>query len=303
MARLERVYLGGGSISDCFDLVTGTSTGGIIALGLALGLKAAEVLEIYLKRGGEVFPDYGWLAGKLLGAARLVFNRCDRQRLDDLIDDIVGDGALWESRVRLCIPAAETRHFEPFIFKTPHHPDYQLDWSHSMSLIAKTTSAAPTYFGPVARGDGYEFVDGGTWANNPIMVGIADALACFEVPRERIRVLSLGCVRADVSMTWGRRHLGGMWFWRNIMLESMELLSQSAIGQARLIVGGDHVLRIDAGPLTPPLGLTDWARCREVLPGEAAELVKALGDTPARLFLDGPAERYEPFYTPHRPPA
>jgi Patatin-like phospholipase len=107
------------------------------------------------------------------------------------------------------VSAAETRRFEPFIFKTPHHPDYRLDWKQPMALAAKTTSAAPSFFTPV-HGDGYEFVDGGIWANNPIMIGVADALACFDLRRERIRVLSLGCVQDEFHMTWARVELPKM---------------------------------------------------------------------------------------------
>src|SRR4051812_15319586 len=121
-----------------------------------------------------------------------------------------------------------------------------------MAHVAATTSAAPTYFCPVQRPDGYEFVDGGVWANNPIMVGIADALACFDLRREQIKVLSIGCVRDRREMTWARRQLGGMWFWREIMFDAMHLQSQNVVGQARLIVGGDRVLRVDAGPVDPP---------------------------------------------------
>ena len=303
LARLESSYLAGTSISNCFDLVAGTSTGGVVALGLGAGLTASQILALYVDRGGEVFPDYGWVARKWLGAAHLFLNRCDRQQLDGLIDSVVGGRQIWESRHRLCIPAAETRHFEPFIFKTPHHQDYRQDWAQSMAHVAKTTSAAPTYFRPVERADGYEFVDGGIWANNPIMVAVTDALACFDVPRERIKVLSFGCVRASFEMSWARRHLGGLWFWRTLMIESMHLQSQNVVGQARLILGGDRVVRIDSDPISPKLELFDWARCRDVLPGVADGIVASVGGLAARFFLSDAAEPYRPFYTPHSPPS
>src|ERR1700683_4076735 len=56
LAGLEESYLGGGSIADYFDLIAGTSTGGIIALGLAAGFTAADLRELYVCRGGEIFP-------------------------------------------------------------------------------------------------------------------------------------------------------------------------------------------------------------------------------------------------------
>lgn len=283
-------------------MVVGTSTGGIVALGLGAGHTAAHILELYMDRGGEIFPDHGWFAKQLLRATHILFNRCDRRRLDWLIDNVLGPRQIWESCVRLCVPAAETRHFEPFIFKTPHHPDYRLDWKQTMALAAKTTSAAPTFFTPV-RGGGYEFVDGGIWVNNPTMVGVADALACFDLRRDQIRVLSLGCVQNEFQMSWARRHLGGLWFWRSVILESMHIESQNVIGQARLIVGGDRVLRADAPPVRPRIELWNWVRCRIELPAMADRLFEEHGDQIARDFLGAPAAPYAPFYTRSSPPA
>ena len=56
LANLENRYLGGASVAKCFDLIAGTSTGGIIALGLADGLRASELRDIYIQRGCEIFP-------------------------------------------------------------------------------------------------------------------------------------------------------------------------------------------------------------------------------------------------------
>ena len=278
-------------------MVVGTSTGGIVALGLGAGLSATELLGTYMERGGEVFPDHGWVGRKLLAATHILFNRCNSQQLDRLIDDVLGKRQIWESRIRVCIPAAETRHFEPFVFKTPHHPDYKLDWKELMSNAARTTSAAPTFFFTV-QGNGYEFVDGGIWANNPIMVGVADALACFDIKREQIRVLSLGCVQNEFRMSWARRHLGGIWFWRTVMMESMHIQSQNVIGQARLIVGGDRVLRVDAPPVRPRIELWNWARCCAELPAMAEALFQEHGARISQEFLSTRAAHYVPIYKP-----
>jgi patatin-like phospholipase/acyl hydrolase len=303
LARLEKTIASGDSIASRFDMVVGTSTGGIIALGLGAGKRVGDILELYMERGNEVFPDNCWLTKRALSAWHILFNRCDHKRLGQLIDEVLGDRALWQSRIRLCIPSAETRYFEPFIAKTPHHPDYKIDWTRAMAHVARATSAAPTFFKPVEGNDGYEFVDGGIWANNPIMVGVADALACFDIRREQIRVLSLGCVQNEFQMGWARRHLGGIWFWRSIMMESMHIQSQNVIGQARLIVGGDRVLRLDAPPVRPKIELWDWARCRRELPEMADRLILASLDRIWREFLSEPAEPYTPFYTPTSPPA
>jgi Patatin-like phospholipase len=57
LAGLEREFTGGRSIASYFDLVAGTSTGGILALGLGAGYTAADLLELYVTRGNEIFPE------------------------------------------------------------------------------------------------------------------------------------------------------------------------------------------------------------------------------------------------------
>jgi patatin-like phospholipase/acyl hydrolase len=300
LAGLESAHLRGRSVADYFDLIAGTSTGGIIGLGLARGLTATEILDIYVRRGGEVFPDLNPVSQWMLGKLQLVRNRCDTDALYRLIDDVVGDRQLWQSSKRLCIPAAETRHFEPFIFKTPHHQDYRLDWCKPMSLVAKTTSAAPAHFRPVQSG-GYEFIDGGVWANNPIMTAVADALACFDIRREQIKVMSLGCGQTHYEMSWARRTFGGMLTWTSLMVETMQIQSANVVGQARLIAGGDRILRIESAPTRRPIELWNWARARSELPAEGARLVDLLGGVAVREFLYGPAAPYSPIYTPNSP--
>jgi hypothetical protein len=162
------------------------------------------------------------------------------------------------------------------------------------------TSAAPSFYPPVEGREGYEFVDGGIWANNPIMVGVADALACFEVTRGQMKVLSLGCVRDTFKMSPYRRLLGGQIFWTSLIFETMHLASQNAIGQARLIVGGDKVYRVEGEPVTPPLELWDWAACKERLPTMAEHLFSAQNEQVATAFLANQAAPYGPFYTPER---
>lgn len=298
LARLERDHLGGRSIATCFDLVAGTSTGGIIALGLASGLTAAEILAIYIKRGGEVFPSRGRVSQWLRGKAQYIVNRCDTPSLYKLIDEVVGDRPLWKSEVRLCIPAAETRRFEPFIFKTPHHPDYRLDWKEPMAHVAKTTSAAPGHFKPVVAAKGYEFIDGGVWANNPLMIAVADALACFDIKREQVKALSLGCGQTLYEMSGFRRRLGGLLSWSSLMFETMQIQSSNVVGQARLVIGGDRVLRLDLPPQASPIALWDWRRARNELPAAGEALIEAIGDIPSVMFLKRPAAPYTPIYSP-----
>lgn len=296
LAELERRYLQGNSVARHFDLIAGTSTGGIIALGLAKGMTANDLLKIYTERGKEVFPDLNLVQKLLWSAAGYFVNRCDTEKLYKLIDEIVGETKLWESQRRICIPSAETRHLEPFIFKTPHHPDYKLDYKQDMSFIAKTTSAAPGHFRFAEGGDGFEFIDGGVWANNPSMVAVADALSCFDINREQIRLLSLGCGRSDFEMSWTRKAFGGLLFWAKLILETMHIQSHNVIGQCRLICGGDRVLRVDPF-LRNAIPLWDWRRSRDELPKIGAEFVDSIGSVVESSFFQDEASPLVPIYT------
>ncbi len=158
LAGLEREYLEGRSAGDYFDLIAGTSTGGILALGLGAGMTADEVLRMYLEQGHRVFPskERGF-AGR---ARRLVSAQYDRGPLDELLNQRLGDKTLRESRHRLLVPSTEGCNGEVWVFKTPHHPDYKLDGDERMSSVAAARSAAPTYFTPFEQG-GYTYLDGG----------------------------------------------------------------------------------------------------------------------------------------------
>ena len=293
LTGLEERYLGGSSVTEYFDLITGTSTGGIIAIGLAAGLKAAELRDLYIERGCEIFPPHrngllGVAERRLWNLLRYFRYRYDRKALIGILDEILGERKFGDSRSRLCIPSFDGRHGEVYIFKTPHHPDFRKDAEEYMTKVALATAAAPTFFQPLEDG-GYTFVDGGVWANNPIMVGLVDALSCFTVERERIRILSLGCgdnpyVVDEPKILWG-----GWLAWRDIMHAAMRLQSANALGQAGLLIGADRIVRVDTPVSLDTIQMDDWLRSVAKLPGAAAAALDQQGQTVASLFLSRPA--------------
>jgi uncharacterized protein len=179
LAALENRFLAGKSIARYFDMITGTSTGGILALGLGAGKTSRELLEVYQRDGSKIFPA-GRLARLWRAARGVSVHRYDRTAMTSAVESAVGTLTFAESSSRLCIPAFEGHHGEVYIFKTPHHPDYRIDGRERMVTVGQATSAAPCYFRALDAG-GYRFVDGGVWANNPIMIGLVDTLACFEL--------------------------------------------------------------------------------------------------------------------------
>jgi patatin-like phospholipase/acyl hydrolase len=177
----------GTRITDHFDLVTGTSAGGIIALGLGMGLGAAEILEFYMNKAEVIFPK------RLLGNLKHWFLvKHSPEGLETALKEVFGDRTLGESRRPLIIPSYYAKRGEIYLFKTPHHKRLRSDWREKVTDVARATAAAPTYLSPHVKGSGLELVDGGVWANNPVMVGISEGLGYFEQPQHTIAALRIG---------------------------------------------------------------------------------------------------------------
>jgi hypothetical protein len=292
LAELEGRFLDGAPVSAYFDLIAGTSTGGIIALALGKGLTAAQARDLYAERGGLIFPPptvFGRVKRLLRRTQRYVY---EREPLEQELLRIFGDTALGESKVRLCIPSFEGHYGEPWIYKTPHHPDYKRDKFERMKTVGLATAAAPTYFSALPN-NGYTMVDGGLWANNPVMNALTDALACFDLDRRQVQILSLGCGETVFKVD-GAKATGGLWQWKFVMSAAMRAQSLNALGQAFLLVGKDQVIRVDAPESTNPIELDDYTRACAELPLMARSLVEASGHKIAELFLQEPAGKFEP---------
>ena len=289
-------------MAQYFDLIAGTSTGGVIAIGLAAGLKATDLRNLYVQRGCEIFPPIrsgivGALERYLRNAWRYFRFRYDREALVRILRDALGDRRFGEAQVRLCVPAFEGRYGDVYIFKTPHHPDFRKDTSERMAKVAAATAAAPTFFQPLQDG-GYTFVDGGVWANNPIMIALIDALSCFSVPRGRVRILSLGCGDDPYIVDRAKLLRGGIWAWRDSIYAAMRLQSLNALGQAGLLIGAERIIRASAPTNENKIPMDDWVRAVAELPGAAEATLDELGESVSKVFLSEPASRYQPIVTP-----
>ena len=298
LAGLERHYLGGASVAQYFDLIAGTSTGGIIALGLAAGLTSAELADLYIQRGCEIFPParkglFGTARRWMEDLSQFVRHRYDRKALMAMLNEILGEQKFGQAQNRLCVPSFDGRYGEVYIFKTPHHPDFRKDGKELMTKIAAATAAAPTFFQPLEDG-GYTFVDGGVWANNPIMIALVDVLTCFDVARENVRILSLGCGDDPYVVGHLKVRMGGLLPWWNIMFAAMRLQSLNALGQAGLLIGAHQIIRADAPSQKKKIRLDDWMRAKSELPGAAEAAVVEMGDQVAETFLKNKAMPYEP---------
>lgn len=168
---------------DQVDLIAGTSTGGIIALGLAAGLSLDEMGSLYQDKGAKIFDDSVWDnvkdVGKTIGAD--YSNRSLKRELKR----VFGDSTLGSFKKKVAITAFDLdnqddteRKWKPKIFH--NYSGAGTDKLHLARNVAAYTSAAPTYFPAV---DG--FVDGGVFANNPSMVALSQAISRHNRSNER----------------------------------------------------------------------------------------------------------------------
>ena len=284
LAQCETRFLDGRSVASRFDMIAGVSTGGIIALGLGKGMTANAILDFYLCRGDRVFPPTDGIVARAFGALRRIHrSKHDRKVLEAELRKVFDDTLFGESMSRLVIPAFEGVHGEPYIFKTPHHPDYKRDGKQKMASVANATSAAPTFLETYDL-DGYAMLDGGILANNPIMNALVDALSCFELDREDVRILSLGCGQARYSIS-ERQRKGGVLDWRGIFDVASRAQSHDAIGQAGLLIGRQNLMRVDAPDADNLIGLDDFNRASVELPGMARTITDTAGAGIRQMFL------------------
>lgn len=241
----------GARLLDHFDLITGTSTGGIIALGLAAGLSASEIRDFYVIDGPHIFPP-------LTGPRRLVRTlmsvvrpKYSQRALAAALRRVFGERTMGDLRTRVVIPAFNANNGRIRLFKTRHHSHISHDHVCTLLDVALATSAAP-YFLPGHTTARHErFVDGGIWANDPIAVGVIEAVGYLRLPIATVRVLSVGTTSEPYHLkpgTIGRGITGlvlGTLHGQSVGL-AMAAQMTGAQAQAKVLLGGDEpIMRID----------------------------------------------------------
>ena len=184
----------GRPIAESFDLIAGTSTGAIVAAGLAHGMSAEEMHQFYVKYGASIFterepykakwpyrflyPLVNWIFEKRTGGS---LDSAFRARycafaLEDSFSEGFGNATLGDIEcTRLIMPSYNLTKGEPHVFRSRHLPKaiHDKDIKIADALIA--TTAAPTYFPHKKIGDN-AFIDGGVWATDPSLLAVAEAI-------------------------------------------------------------------------------------------------------------------------------
>lgn len=285
----------GRPIGSHFDLITGTSTGGIIALGLGLGFSAEQMKRFYIDFGPSIFPRRTRWRKTADWFRRLLHIAYGPQQLRTAVNSCFGARKLGESQRRLVIPSMDANTGKVYVFKTSHHDRLQMDYKQRVGDVALATAAAPTYF-PAHLVEGVRLLDGGMWANNPALVAVIEAVYVLNVPVERVRVLSIGCSEFPMCLSQSVGESGGQLSWANQVADwFMRGQSESVNGMVQLMLGKQNVMRIQ--PVAPQgrFSLDDF---------DSAMPLIGMGETTAReqfaeikaRFLYGPAE---PFFPAH----
>ncbi len=244
-----------------FDLIAGTSVGGILAIALAFEIPMATIKDLFLQHGTRIFSERGMptnavarlrdLSRSVLGPkyngialSRELVKHLDKKTLGDALHPIV-------------VPAVNITRSETKIFKTPHAAGSRGDESIRAASVAMATSAAPSYFPSVRIGDSL-YADGGMFAVAPDMVALHEARHFMRIAPARIHMLSIGTGTAHYHPNSGIKESDGAVDWLSEGRLIMTLISVQQQHVQAMMEDQLHkrYLRVDADwPAQAELGI------------------------------------------------
>jgi patatin-like phospholipase/acyl hydrolase len=170
------------TIGDYFDLICGTSTGGIIALGIANKIKIEKLIEIYENNASKIFPKNNFIFNNFMSPF-FGIDKYDNDTIKNIADKYFQDKKLCDLNNLVCIPSYNNSTGYNIVFKYPHKEGNLFrDKNILLKDVIMSTVSAPYYFQShkinIKEING-NFLDGGLWANNPSLVGIDESLQFF----------------------------------------------------------------------------------------------------------------------------
>jgi uncharacterized protein len=207
----------GQPIAALFDLVAGTSTGGILALGLtkpdAAGgpaFTATQLAKLYEDEGRTIFSRDPW--HRIYALGNLLEEKWPAKGIEEVLERYFGATMITDALTELLVTSYDIEHRRPYFFKRRKaRAEQERNWL--MRQAARATSAAPTYFEPALlraedRDDSLALIDGGVFANNPTMCAYVEAVSLWP-EEDDFLVLSLGTgelvrpIPYDQARGWG----------------------------------------------------------------------------------------------------
>jgi patatin-like phospholipase/acyl hydrolase len=230
-----------------FDIIAGTSTGSIIAAGLAVDYPIEKIVDLYQKKGNKIFfrnysDQFNWKNWKSYFKSKYT-NKYLKQELSTVFQD----KTLSNTKTRLIIPASDISNGNVFVLKSNYDPNFVRDKDIRIADAVLASCSAPTYFDPY-KINKYLLADGGLWANNPSLVALTEALGRgFKISRENIRIISIGTGIGkkyynpkDVNKKWGLKQWG-----TGLVSTTMNLQSVNVTNIVRFLLDEDNFLRIN----------------------------------------------------------
>lgn len=283
-------------IRETFDLIVGTSTGGIIALGLGAGLTPRQILDFYVEHKDHIFPR-----GLRVSGIRQLFRAKYRpEPLETALKDVFGGTLLGASKVPLVVPSYDLGEGDVYIFKTPHNRRLRRDHRVPMWAVGMATAAAPTFFPAFRLPDEHvRLVDGGVWANSPAMVGVTEAVSLLGRKLEEIQLLSVGTTAPTDTRKADFDNAGIVRWARGPNVVDVFLRGQgtAAFTQAWHLLGEERAYRLDAPAL--PDSTLDRADAEELI-AKAAHHSREFCPIFERNFASHYPSPYQPLAGPNQ---
>ncbi|MFZ4262100.1 CBASS cGAMP-activated phospholipase [Sphingobacterium sp. HJSM2_6] len=231
-----------------FDLICGTSTGAILAIGISLGIPAKDLAKFYEDNAKIIFPQFvfRFLPRKSRAFFNAIYsNKKLINKLKEVFADANGgqDPLLLDLKTKVCIPSFNGNDGAINVLKTKHHPEYRRDYKLPAYHVAMSSSSAPVYFPPHSfsfknehgEGTNINMIDGGIFANNPSLIGVFEATDKLNIPIGDIVLLSLGTGQGKqiIKRSWRPKNVFD-WLFPNPKLVDIVLDTQAQITEQYL---------------------------------------------------------------------
>lgn len=232
------------------DMITGTSTGSIIAAGIASKIPVSQVSKMYAEHGKMIFKKKRFMfpGRSLRNMIQPMFQSVyNSDYLNAILFEVFQDLTLGDIPKPLLLPATDVGNGCVHVLKSAYSKEFTRDNSVLVKDAVLASCSAPTYFDPHNISP-YLLADGGLWANNPALAAVIDAQKRLGVNIEDIRILSIGTGSSktmygtNTARRWG---LMNGWHHKDFIGFILSLQSQSALNYLKLMLQPHQITRID----------------------------------------------------------
>lgn len=232
------------------DMITGTSTGSIIAAGIASKISTSQITRMYVDHGDKIFKKKRFLfpGRKIKNMLQPMIQSVYRSDyLYKILSEIFQESTLGNISIPLLLPATDIGNGCVHVLKSAYSQEFTRDNSVLLKDAVLSSCAAPTYFDPHPISS-YLLADGGLWANNPSLAAVIDAQKRLGINIQDIRVLSIGTGSSTTMYGTTHRPKWGFingWRHKDFIGFILSLQSQSALNYLKLLLQPDQITRID----------------------------------------------------------